>query len=104
MHRFLGILSAVALMTAACVPGAPGGGGQAAAMPAKNVEPANKIVFWHAMSGINGDAVNRIVDGFQQEPEQDPGRSDLPGQLRRLAGQAQSRAAHQQRASVDPGL
>jgi sn-glycerol 3-phosphate transport system substrate-binding protein len=66
MHRLLGILSAVALMTAACVPGAPGGGGQAAAVPAKNVEPANKIVFWHAMSGINGDAVNRIVDGFNK--------------------------------------
>ena len=29
-------------------------------------EPANKVVFWHAMSGINGDAVNRIVDGFNK--------------------------------------
>src|SRR5215472_3219886 len=66
MHQLLGILSAVALMTAACVPGAPGGGGQAAAVPAKNVEPANKLAFWHAMSGINGDAVNRIVDGFNK--------------------------------------
>src|SRR5205814_8347294 len=38
----------------------------AAQVPAKNIEPANKIVFWHAMGGVNGEAVNRIVDGFNK--------------------------------------
>jgi sn-glycerol 3-phosphate transport system substrate-binding protein len=59
-------LSAVALFASACMPAATGGGGQAAAVPAKNTEPASKIVFWHAMGGVNGDAVNRIVDGFNK--------------------------------------
>jgi sn-glycerol 3-phosphate transport system substrate-binding protein len=67
MHRLVGILSAIALLSAACVPGTGGGaGGSQAAVPAKNVEPANKIVFWHAMGGVNGDAVNRIVEGFNK--------------------------------------
>ncbi len=66
MRRIVSILSALALLSAACVPGASSGGGGPAAAPAKNVEPANKIVFWHAMSGVNGDAVNRIVDGFNK--------------------------------------
>jgi sn-glycerol 3-phosphate transport system substrate-binding protein len=66
MHRVFAILSAIALVGAACAPGGGGGGGQAAAVPAKNTEPANKIVFWHAMGGVNGDAVNRIVEGFNK--------------------------------------
>ena len=65
MRRVVGLLSAVALFASACVPSAPGGG-PAAAVPAKNTEPASKIVFWHAMGGVNGDAVNRIVDGFNK--------------------------------------
>ena len=67
MHRLFALLTAVALLGTACVPGNPAGGsGQAAAVPAKNVEPANKIVFWHAMGGVNGDATNRIVEGFNK--------------------------------------
>jgi len=29
-------------------------------------EVAGKIVFWHAMSGVNGEAVNKMVDGFNK--------------------------------------
>jgi len=67
VKRIAAFLSVIALVGTACVPGAPGGSGsQQAAVPAKNTEPANKIVFWHAMGGVNGDAVNRIVEGFNK--------------------------------------
>jgi sn-glycerol 3-phosphate transport system substrate-binding protein len=36
------------------------------AAPAQSAGSANKIVFWHAMAGSNGEAVNRIVDGFNK--------------------------------------
>ena len=37
------------------------------AAPAQGAaEVASKIVFWHAMSGVNGEAVNRMVDGFNK--------------------------------------
>ena len=32
--------------------------------PAKDVAPAASITWWHAMSGVNGDAINKIVAGF----------------------------------------
>ncbi len=32
--------------------------------PAKDVAPAATITWWHAMSGVNGDALNKIVAGF----------------------------------------
>src|SRR4029079_6745358 len=66
VRRIVGVLSAVALFASACMPGAQGGGGSAAAVPAKATEPASKITFWHAMGGVNGDAVNRIVEGFNK--------------------------------------
>jgi len=32
--------------------------------PAKDVAPAATLTWWHAMSGVNGDALNKIVAGF----------------------------------------
>jgi len=32
--------------------------------PAKDVAPAATITWWHAMSGVNGEAINKIVAGF----------------------------------------
>jgi sn-glycerol 3-phosphate transport system substrate-binding protein len=61
---------AIALMVAAaCGGGGPLGAGPSdlsAQAPGKDVKPAAKITWWHAMSGVNGDAVNRIVDGFNK--------------------------------------
>ncbi len=61
-------LMIVALFAAtACGGGAPqsqGGGGIPA--PAANVEPASKIVFWHAMSGVNSDQLNKVVTDFNK--------------------------------------
>src|ERR671933_419818 len=64
----IGALAATsASLLAACGGQQGGGGGQPAAQaPATPVAPANNIVFWHSMSGVNGDAVNRMIDGFQQ--------------------------------------
>src|SRR5207253_2427886 len=51
--------------------GTPGGGGaasptgdQSALAPGKDVKPAANITWWHAMSGINGEALNKIVNNF----------------------------------------
>jgi len=67
MRLLFALLTSLALVGAACAPAAaPGGGGQAAGVPAKPVEPASKVVFWHAMGGANGDAVNRMVEGFNK--------------------------------------
>ncbi len=71
MRRFMVLASTVLFIASACGGGAPGaapagGGGEAAGVkvPAKDLAPASKIVFWHAMSGVNGDAVARIVKDF----------------------------------------
>ena len=32
--------------------------------PGKDVKPAANITWWHAMSGINGEALNKIVNNF----------------------------------------
>src|SRR5207237_782188 len=34
--------------------------------PGKDVKPAAKITWWHAHGGINGEALNRIVDSFNK--------------------------------------
>src|SRR5438105_14133383 len=51
--------------------GTPGGGGaasptgdQSALAPGKDVKPAAKITWWHAMGGVNGEALNKIVNQF----------------------------------------
>ena len=70
MRRFAALALGLVMVAAACGGGGGGGGGPAqsegAQAPGKDVKPAAKIVWWHAMSGVNGDAVNRIVDGFNK--------------------------------------
>ena len=60
-------LTAIALaliVVAACGGSGPGASDQSNLAPGKDVKPAAKITWWHAMSGVNGDAVKKIVDGF----------------------------------------
>jgi len=60
-------ITAVALVlavVAACGGGGPGGSDSSNQAPGKDVKPAAKITWWHAMSGVNGDALNKIVTGF----------------------------------------
>jgi len=72
MRKFLGFALALSVVAAACggttsTGGTTPSGGAAdmsALAPAKDVAPAARITWWHAMSGVNGDAVKKIVDGF----------------------------------------
>src|SRR5919201_3440494 len=68
MRRISAIAFALAMVAVACGGGGTGTGGApsdlSAQAPGKDVKPAAKITWWHAMSGVNGDAVKRIVDGF----------------------------------------
>src|SRR5437763_12091177 len=71
MRKLAAFAIAVSMVAAACGGGTPGGGGaasptgdQSALAPGKDVKPAAKIVWWHAMSGINGEALNKIVNNF----------------------------------------
>jgi len=68
MRRFAALALVVSFVAAACG-GAGGLGGssdQSALAPGKDVKPAAHIVWWHAMSGVNGDALNKIVDNFNK--------------------------------------
>src|SRR2546425_11089112 len=69
MRRFGALALGLAMLAAACGGGTGGGGGGPAAdtgpkAPAKDVKPAAKITWWHAHGGINGEALNKIVDNF----------------------------------------
>ena len=71
MRRLATLGLAITMAAAACGGGTTGGtptGSAAADMsslaPAKDVAPAATITWWHAMSGVNGDALNKIVAGF----------------------------------------
>jgi len=67
MRRFAALALIVSFIALAC--GGPSGGGasdQSALAPGKDVKPAAKITWWHAMTGVNGDALNKIVDGFNK--------------------------------------
>ncbi len=66
MRQFAALALVAAVVASAC--GASGGGASdlSAQAPGKDVKPAAKIVWWHAMSGVNGDAINRIVAGYNQ--------------------------------------
>ena len=71
MRRFIGLALALTMAAAACGGGTTGGNPAASAAadmsalaPAKDVAPAATITWWHAMSGVNGDALNKIVAGF----------------------------------------
>ena len=63
MRKFAALTLAFTVMAAACGGAGPGGDSSAQA-PAKDVKAAAKITWWHAMSGVNGDAINKIVSGF----------------------------------------
>jgi sn-glycerol 3-phosphate transport system substrate-binding protein len=59
------------MLVAACGGTAPSGGSQPSAgadmsklAPAKDVAPAATITWWHAMGGVNGEALTKIVNGF----------------------------------------
>jgi sn-glycerol 3-phosphate transport system substrate-binding protein len=69
MRRFAALALIISFVAAACG-GAPGSGGassdQSALAPGKDVKPAATITWWHAMSGVNGDALNKIVDNFNK--------------------------------------
>src|SRR5947207_9158764 len=65
MRRFAALALVISFVATACGgAGGLGGSDQAALAPAKDVKPAAHIVWWHAMSGVNGDALNKIVAGF----------------------------------------
>src|SRR2546425_5605058 len=71
MRRFGALALGLTLLAAACGGGTGGGGGGPAAdtgpkAPGKDVKPAAKITWWHAHGGINGEALNRIVDSFNK--------------------------------------
>ena len=69
MKKFAALALALSVV-AGCGGGGTGGGGgtsdTSAQAPGKDIKPAAKIVWWHAMSGVNGDALNKIVDGFNK--------------------------------------
>src|SRR2546427_5274702 len=70
MKKLAAVAFAFVVVAAACGGGAgPGGaaspGGDSSALaPAKDIKPAAQITWWHAMSGINGEAINKIVASF----------------------------------------
>jgi sn-glycerol 3-phosphate transport system substrate-binding protein len=72
MRRFIGLALALTMAAAACGGGTTGGttptasavADMSALAPAKDVTPAATMTWWHAMSGVNGDALNKIVAGF----------------------------------------
>src|SRR3989440_10404817 len=71
MRKLAAFAIALSMVAAACGGGSPGGGGaasptgdQSALAPGKDVKPAANITWWHAMSGINGEALNKIVNNF----------------------------------------
>ena len=68
MRRFAALAFVISVVASAC--GGSGGGGAgsdlSAQAPAKDVKPAAKIVWWHAMTGVNADAINKIVAGYNK--------------------------------------
>ena len=71
MRKLAAFAIALSMVAAACGGGSPGGGGaasptgdQSALAPGKDVKPAAKITWWHAMGGVNGEALNKIVNQF----------------------------------------
>jgi sn-glycerol 3-phosphate transport system substrate-binding protein len=70
MRKLAAFAIAFSMLAAACGGGTPGGSGasptgdQSALAPGKDVKPAAQITWWHAMSGINGEALNKIVTNF----------------------------------------
>src|SRR2546430_5687882 len=71
MRKLAAFAIALSMLAAACGGGTPGGGAgsptgdQGALGPGKDVKPAANITWWHAMSGINGEALNKIANNFK---------------------------------------
>jgi sn-glycerol 3-phosphate transport system substrate-binding protein len=68
MRRFAALALVISFVAAACGGSTTGGttSDLSAQAPGKDVKPAAKITWWHAMTGVNGDALNKIVDGFNK--------------------------------------
>src|SRR5213083_2292106 len=73
MRKLAAFAIAVSMVAAACGGGTPGGGGaasptgdQSALAPGKDVKPAANITWWHAMTGLNSDAVNKMVAAYNK--------------------------------------
>jgi sn-glycerol 3-phosphate transport system substrate-binding protein len=70
VRRSAALALVIAFVLSACGGATSGGGGtssdQSGLAPGKDVKPAAHIVWWHAMSGVNGDALNKIVDNFNK--------------------------------------
>src|SRR6184192_1221199 len=66
MRRFAALALIVSFVASACggAGGLRGSSDQSGLAPGKDVKPAANIVWWHAMSGVNGDALNKIVNNF----------------------------------------
>ena len=71
MKKLATFALALTVIAAACGGTTPGSTATASAAadlsalaPGKDVAPAANITWWHAMSGVNGDALNKIVAGF----------------------------------------
>jgi sn-glycerol 3-phosphate transport system substrate-binding protein len=70
MRKLAAFAIALSMVAAACGGGSPGGGAaspsgdQSALAPGKDVKPAAAITWWHAMAGVNGEALNKIVTNF----------------------------------------
>ena len=70
MRKLATLAIALSMVAAACSGSSPGGAGGgtsndlSAQAPGKDVKPAAKITWWHAMSGINGEALNKIATNF----------------------------------------
>ena len=70
MRKLAALAIALSMVAAACGGGGTGGGGGgtstdlSAQAPGKDVKAAAKITWWHAMTGINGEALNKIVTNF----------------------------------------
>jgi len=64
MRRLATLALAFTMVATACGGLTPGGSDTSALAPAKDVAPAATMTWWHAMSGVNGDALNKIVAGF----------------------------------------
>jgi sn-glycerol 3-phosphate transport system substrate-binding protein len=67
MRRLAALVLVLTVVAAACG-GSTGtsSSDQSALAPGKDVKPAATITWWHAMTGVNGDALNKIVDGFNK--------------------------------------
>src|SRR5947199_218785 len=71
MRKLAAFAIALSMVAAACGGGSPGGGAggsasgdQSALATGKDVKAAANITWWHAMSGINGEALNKVVNNF----------------------------------------